>query len=48
MAADYAEFGRIVELIIDQAVDLAAGRERFRVYRQHGIEPQTHPIKPPA
>ena len=42
--ADYARFARVAELITDQAADKSSGRERFRFYREHGIEPQTHKV----
>ncbi len=43
-AADYTKFGRVAELIIDQAADKSAGRDRYRFYCAQGIEPQTHQI----
>ena len=42
--ADYTKFGRVVELIIDDAADKKSGRERFRFYREQGVEPKTHKV----
>ncbi len=42
--ADYARFGRVAELILDEAADKSSGRERFRFYRTNGIEPNTHKV----
>ncbi len=42
--ADYARFGRVAELIIDDDADKSSGRRRFRFYREHGIEPRTHKV----
>lgn len=42
--ADYAQFARVAELIMDEAGDKSAGRTRYRFYRAQGIEPQTHKI----
>lgn len=42
--ADYARFDRVVELIIAQAADKSSGRDRFRFYREQGVEPQTHKV----
>ncbi len=42
--ADYARFERVAELISAEAADKASGRERFRFYREQGIEPQTHKV----
>jgi len=41
---DCAEFSRVAELIIDDADDKAAGRARFRFYREQGVAPNTHSI----
>ena len=42
--ADYAKFGRVAELILDEAADKSSGRRRFRFYREQGVEPQTHKV----
>jgi len=42
--ADYANFARVTELIIDDAEDKTAGRARFRFYRDQGLTPNTHNI----
>ena len=42
--ADYARFARVAELIGAEAADKASGRERFRFYREQGIEPKTHKV----
>lgn len=41
---DCAKFSRVAELIIDDADDKAAGRARFRFYREQGVSPNTHNI----
>ncbi|MGI9310071.1 MAG: DNA polymerase III subunit chi [bacterium] len=46
--ADYARFARVADLILDHADDKAAGRARFRFYREQGIAPNTHNIADPA
>jgi DNA polymerase III subunit chi len=38
----YARFGRIAEIVAPDAGDRAAGRARFRFYRDQGFEPHTH------
>ncbi len=43
-ASDYARFGRVAELIINQEDDKACGRRRYQFYRQQGIAPHTHQI----
>jgi len=40
----YAQFARVAELIINDADDKAAGRARFRFYREQGVAPNTHNI----
>jgi len=42
--ADYANFARVAELIIDDDDDKTAGRARFKFYREQGITPNTHNI----
>lgn len=42
--ADYARFGRVAELIVDEAADKSAGRRRFRFYREQGVTPRTHHV----
>lgn len=48
LAADmpdfFDRFGRVAE-IVDQSEDVKrAGRERFRRYREHGCQPETHKL----
>ena len=38
-------YERVVELVSDEPQDRSLGRERFRVYRTHGISPGTHEIQ---
>jgi DNA polymerase-3 subunit chi len=38
----YDRFGRIAELIGGDEAARRAGRERFRFYREQGLEPETH------
>ncbi|WP_250533287.1 DNA polymerase III subunit chi [Caballeronia sp. AZ10_KS36] len=40
--AQFARFERLVEIIGDDAAELAAGRERFRFYRDRGYAIETH------
>ena len=40
--AQFARFERLVEIIGDDADELAAGRERFRFYRDRGYAIETH------
>ena len=40
----FAEFDRVAEVVSDDPLVKAAGRERFRVYRSRGCEPTTHQI----
>lgn len=42
----HTQFKRIADLITDEPTEKQAGRNRFRYYRQHGIEPATHKIAP--
>lgn len=37
-------FTRLLEIVPHQAADREASREKFRYYRDHGLEPQTHDI----
>ncbi len=41
----YARFPRIAEIVAPSAPDRAAGRERFRFYRERGHEPQSHKLQ---
>lgn len=41
----HARFPRIVEIVAAPAPDRAAGRERFRYYRERGHQPQSHKIQ---
>jgi DNA polymerase-3 subunit chi len=41
------QFGRIADLVGDSTEDKAAGRLRFKYYRNQGIQPGTHPINVP-
>lgn len=40
----FATFERVTEVVSEDPVVRAAGRERFRAYRAHGCEPTTHKI----
>jgi len=40
----FAEFERVAEVVSDDPLVKAAGRERFRAYRSHGCEPETHKL----
>lgn len=40
----FASFDRVAEVVSEDPVIKAAGRERYRVYRGHGCEPTTHQI----
>lgn len=40
----HEKFRRIVDLVTDAPSDKAAGRKRFRYYRDKGIEPKTHNV----
>lgn len=40
----FQAFHRIADLVGDEPADKAAGRDRFRFYREQGIEPKTHTI----
>ena len=42
---DFAQFSRIAELVANHADDKKHARNRFRFYRQAGIEPNSHDIK---
>jgi DNA polymerase III subunit chi len=41
---EYQEYARIAEVVDADEARRRLGRERFRFYREHGIEPQTHEI----
>ncbi len=43
-SANYARFGRVVELILNDDADKISGRGRFRFYREQGVEPETHRV----
>ena len=38
----FARFSRIAEIVDGREASIAAGRERYRRYREHGCEPSTH------
>lgn len=38
---NFKQYNRIIEILYSEPSYLARGRERFRFYRQNGIEPQT-------
>ncbi|SAK50819.1 DNA polymerase III subunit chi [Caballeronia hypogeia] len=42
MPAQFARFERLVEIVGDDGDELAAGRERYRFYRDRGYAIQTH------
>ena len=41
---DFTAYPRIVEIIGFEDDEKASGRNRFRYYREHGVEPNTHRI----
>ena len=41
---DFMAYPRIVEIVGCEHDEKASGRNRFRFYREHGIEPNTHRI----
>ncbi len=43
--AFHSQYKRIAEIIDQDPIRLQEGRTRFRVYRQAGVEPKTHPLK---
>lgn len=42
----HTQYQRIADLITDDVAEKESGRNRFRYYRQQGIEPNTHVIAP--
>jgi len=46
LAADvpswFSRYARVAELVGGDSASREAGRDRFRFYREHGIEPETH------
>lgn len=38
----YRGFARVIELVGPDPADVAAGRERWRLYRANGVEPEKH------
>jgi DNA polymerase-3 subunit chi len=40
----YNQFERVVELVGADPADKASARDRFRYYREHGLEPETHNV----
>lgn len=38
---NFNQYNRIIEILYSEPSYLARGRERFKFYRQHGIEPKT-------
>ncbi len=38
---NFNQYNRIIEILYSEQNYLASGRERFKFYRQHGIEPKT-------
>lgn len=40
----HSRFKRVVDLVTDFPEEKACGRNRFRYYRQQGIEPNSHPV----
>ncbi|HCY13632.1 MAG TPA: DNA polymerase III subunit chi [Gammaproteobacteria bacterium] len=41
----FSYFARIAEVVGGKASEKASGRQRFRFYREQGIEPATHPVR---
>jgi len=44
---DFERYGRVAEVIDGEEARRHAGRERFRFYRERGIEPETHTVGQP-
>ena len=42
--ADPGRFARLLEIVPHKPADREASREKFRYYRNQGLEPQTHDI----
>ena len=42
--SDFTAYPRIVEIVGFEYDEKASGRNRFRYYREHGVEPNTHRI----
>ena len=42
--SDFTAYPRIVEIVGCEDDEKASGRNRFRYYREHGMEPNTHRI----
>ena len=42
--SDFTEYPRIVEIVGYEEDEKISGRNRFRYYREHGVEPNTHRI----
>ena len=42
--SDFTAYPRIVEIVGCEDDEKASGRNRFRYYREHGVEPNTHRI----
>ena len=42
--SDFTTYQRIVEIVGCEDDEKASGRNRFRYYREHGMEPNTHRI----
>ncbi|MNC91040.1 DNA polymerase III subunit chi [compost metagenome] len=40
----FASYARVAEVVSEDPLVKAAGRERFRTYRASGFEPETHKI----
>ncbi len=41
---NFMRFQRIAEVINNQPESVVAGRERYRFYRENGLEPQHHEV----
>ena len=41
---NYKQFQRIAEIIDNQTESIVAGRERYRFYRESGLDPQHHEV----
>lgn len=44
MPTQYKTFTRVAEIVDGTDIAKAKGRERFRIYREHGEQLETHPI----
>jgi len=48
MPSDFLAFARVIEVVTHEPEDRHLARERWRLYKQSGIEPQRHDLQPSA